>query len=531
MSDILSAQEAVELVLGGGCRGQIGSLIAQECYYDYDAGSIRPFMTDQWGGVAVDVFSLSPSPQFIYGSLSEPYYKCESGKEFEYDGHNIAGVSVALQGVQDQGQEYGMGARMIVYAFDENNNLVTSNGVTLGLDFLVDPYIAHPDQNLYIDWIAGYDDNNGQWFITPTIGYVTENNKLGSISPALFAGNSFVHAVETWGAGQQPIEDDGVTPTGGSGGGGGTYSRPDEEIAVPSLPSIDIAGLGIASIYHVSSANVSDLSAFLWSINFTDQILKNFASPLENISSLAIIPSISLNEASAEIIIGNLPSGVASKKLLTTFYEIDCGSINVNEYYKNFADYMTQIQIFLPFIGIREIPVDDCMSGYINVKYHVDVFSGVCVAYVSTKVGKGAWHVVQSHNGNISCQIPLSGANYAQVFTTAVSGITSAVARDPVGVFNATMNMKPEYQRAGNIGSFAGLMSVRYPYLIFTTPQIFTPEGFKDNIGYMSNLSGKISTFSGYLQVDTGKLDLTNLVITDDEREMLYQMLDDGIYI
>jgi hypothetical protein len=93
------------------------------------------------------------------------------------------------------------------------------------------------------------------------------------------------------------------------------------------------------------------------------------------------------------------------------------------------------------------------------------------------------------------------------------------------------MNAKPEYQRSGNIGSFAGLMGIRYPYLIFTTPQLFTPKTFKDNCGYISNIQGTLSSFHGFLQIDTAKLDLNELPIMDEERDLLYAMMDEGIYV
>lgn len=526
----LSAEEAVALVLGGGLRGKIGNLVAQECYYNYDSSNIVPYQSDQWGGVAIDVFDLSSSVQFIYGDLHTPYYMCNDGYEFEYQGHEIAGVSVGIQGVPDPGQEYGMGAQLWVYGFDKDGNQVTQDYVQIGLDEWVDPFEEHVDTNLYIDWMAGYDDNNGNWFIQPGIGVYFNNGKMGSYAPALFAGNSFTSAVQNWGGDQSPIEDDGVTPTGGEGGGGGYYNRPDEEIGVPSLPSINIADLGITSLYHLSGAELSSLSSFLWSPNFTDVVLKNFASPMENIMSLSVIPGIGLSEGGADILIGNINSEIASHRLLTTFYRIDCGVVTIPEYYKGFADYETTLQIYLPFIGIRDVPIDDCMAGYIGVKYNVDVFSGMVVAFVYTKVG-GAEHVVQIHNGNMSCQIPLSGANYSQVFTSMLGGLVAAANKDVVGTLNATMNMKPEYQRSGSVGSFAGLMSIRYPYLIFTTPQIFTPDGWKANKGYLSNLSGRLNTFTNYLQCDPDSLDLKGLLCTDEERTMIYEALTSGIYI
>ena len=351
---------------------------------------------------------------------------------------------------------------------------------------------------------------------------------------SLIAGNSFTFWGTKWADGQEPIEDDGVTPTGGSGGGGGLFNRPDEVVGIPGLPTINLASLGLCTIYHVTEAQCADFSAYLWSPGgFFDDIIKNQASPMENIISLSMVPAFNFNEAAANILIGNTDSGVGGYKLNTTYYEIDCGLINVTEYYKNFADYRTELQVYLPFIGIRDINVNDCMNGYIKVVYHCDVFSGQCVAFIQTQVGKGSWHVIASYNGSIACQVPLSGANYMGVFNGVLGAVGAAVGGNIIGAAGSLMNAAPSYMRSGNIGSTAGLMGIRYPYLIFSTPQLFTPATFDHNVGYIANVQGTLSSFSGFLQVDTSKLDLSNsnLSLMDEEIDMLYQMLDQGIYV
>lgn len=534
----MTEQEFVELLLSSGINGKTGHLEAQECVYDYDTASLIPFMTDQWQGVHLPG-GISYGINWIYGDNTSPYFLCNPGKEGS--GGSVLDMAGFSVGVVLSEQQHEIGGVIVTsdalqikfVAFDSTGNVI---GMYDGGSFDTIDEAGLILDEIYLTPMAGYNDNNDSYFyqfafgLKKLVGEEEKNYSRGGTS--LIAGNSLTYWGIQWAEGQEPIEDDGVTPTGGSGGGGGYYNRYDETIGIPGLPSINLASLGLCSIYHVTEQQCSDFSAYLWSPGgFFDDIIKNQASPMENIISLSIVPSFNFNEGGAHILIGNTDSGVNGYKLNTTYYEIDCGTINVTEYYKNFADYRTELQIYLPFIGIRDININDCMSGKIKVVYHCDVFSGQCVAFIQTQVGNGAWHVVASYNGSIACQVPLSGANYMGVFNGVLGAIGSAFSGNIIGATSSLMNATPTYQRSGNIGSTAGLMGIRYPYLIFTTPQLFTAETFKQNKGYMSNLSGKLSSFSGFVSCDPDKLDLTGLNLMDEEMEMLYSILSEGIYI
>lgn len=536
MAETLSREEVVALLLAGGIQGSTGAIEAQEGYYNYDTGSFIPFMSDQWQGVALPATNAYGTTVNVYGSPTSPYFLCKPGTAYTSSGEEIGGYSLTFEWNAKSDPEYPSVFhdvwRLHYYVFNTAGQVV---GYSVGEADVPDPLPY--DNSVYITPLAGYNDNSGSWHFDYYMGYNQKSGveiKMKSFGSSFPGGQPLVDACGYWGAGQQPIIDDGVTPTGGSGGGGGSYSRPDETIGIPGLPSINLADLGLCTIYHVTAAQCAAFSAYLWTPGgFIDTVLKNAQAPMENIISLSMVPAISFNEGGAEILIGNAASGVQAYKLMTTFYELDFGSIYVNEYYRTFADYRTELQIYLPFIGIRDVPINDCMNGYIKVVYHVDVFSGQCVAFIQTQAAKGAWHVVASYNGSIACQVPLSGANYMGVFNGVLGAVGSAAGGNLIGAAGSLMNAAPSYMRSGNIGSTAGLMGIRYPYLIFTTPQQFTPATFVHNVGYISNVQGTLSSFSGFLQVDTSKLDLSNsnLSLMDEEIDMLYQMLDQGIYV
>lgn len=322
----------------------------------------------------------------------------------------------------------------------------------------------------------------------------------------------------------------------GAGGGQGDYRRPDQQIGIPSLPSVSAVDTGFIGIYNVTATEIQDLAADLWTTNFFDSIIKNFRAPLDNIISLALVPFDGFTGELAQIMVGNFESHAAGLKLTTTFYELDCGIININEYYGTYADYVhTKIQLYLPLCGVITINPDDCMDGKIRVVYHFDIFSGDVIAFVQT-ITKGSWHVLYTADGNIKAELPINGQNYLSVYTNAARSVLGSLTTNPVQLANNAINavetIKPEYQRAGNISGTAGLMAVPYPYLIFSTPQMTVPDNFKALKGYISNLKTKISDATGYIQCSTDNVDMTGFDgATNEEVEMIKSLLAEGIYI
>lgn len=322
---------------------------------------------------------------------------------------------------------------------------------------------------------------------------------------------------------------------GGPGGGGGSQYRPSYGINIPKLPTISACDTGMVSVYAMDSNQMKAFSAYLWNDNFWENIIKNFASPMDNVISMQMVPlSIyQMSGTAGDVVIGNLDTNVpAQKKLTTTYYEINCGTIKVNEYYRSFADYSPYVQMHLslPFCGITQIDPDDCMGGYINIVYHVDVFSGACVAFVRCYTN-GVWTVLQQHSGNILAQFPVTGRDYSNVYIGAINSIASLSQGNIVGAMNNAANIKPSYQRSGGVTSVAGLMGVRIPYLIISTPKYILADNYREVKGYTSNLKVKIKEQSGYLKATADNSELSGVGCTAGELELLRKMLEDGIYI
>ena len=368
----------------------------------------------------------------------------------------------------------------------------------------------------------GFWGANPMWVDNMCSGATLDAGDAGAYIDALFNG-------------KYELYDGMIGGFGGAGGGGGGQYRPSYGIAIPNLPTISAVDTGMVSLYALTSSQMQQFSAYMWDNNFWNSIVKNFSSPMDNIICLQALPmSIhALSGSAGNIVIGNLDSGIgASKKLTTTYYTINCGTLKIDEYYRSFADYSPYVQmsISLPFCGIVNIDPDDCMGGYINVVYHVDVFSGSLVAFIRCFTN-GVWTVLSQHSGNMQSQFPVTGRDYANVYIGAINSIGALSQGNLLGAMSSASNVKPQYQRSGGVTSVAGLMGVRIPYLIISTPKYIMADNFRDVKGYTSNLKVTVKNESGYLQATADNSELSSIPCTDEERDMIRKLLADGIYL
>lgn len=339
---------------------------------------------------------------------------------------------------------------------------------------------------------------------------------------------------------------DGNSGSNGAGGiGGGGYGFwNDDRTGNQPLPTTSIIDTGMCSIYLPSKALLKDFSNYLWSNDFFDNILKNYQSPLENIISLSIIPAIAQPDDARYISIGNCTTNILCTITNEQYVSVECGKIDLKEHYGNFSDYSpnTSIDIYLPYIGYRQIDIDDFMSGKIRVRYQCDILTGDCVAEIYCE-GKGKSKLMYTFNGNISYNVPLSGANYLQYYLSIVSGIgnvatgvAQGIGGNPLGGIGAAasgvgqiLTSKPSYGRSGSLGSAAGYLSYRRPFLVRKSPINTTAKNLAQESGYISNKGQKIGEYSGFTKCAAVVLD--GITATKSELDEIESLLKEGVII
>lgn len=318
-------------------------------------------------------------------------------------------------------------------------------------------------------------------------------------------------------------------------GGGGDFDSHSDPIQIPALPSISASDVGLITMYSPTSAQLESFSDYLWSTDFDlEQFKKLFADPMEAIISLSIMPITPAGSVEYAKM-GLIATPVQMTKLSTQYYEVDCGEMDITEFYGSALDYspMTKFQIYLPYCGIHQLSADDITKKRLRVTYHIDALSGDCVCFL--KVGDS---VLYTFTGNVATQVPVSSTNASTIFLstamrTAPSmalGISGGSMSSMSGTFGQgvmdVMTTKPSVSRSGGVSGAIGLMSIQRPYIIKEIPrQNMASDAYKV-MGYPSNISDKLSEFKGYTVVDD--IHIEGINATKQEIDEIYSILRGG---
>lgn len=554
-------------------------------------------------GESVTVVAQSDTPGAIFAR-----WEFSSNIDIQYGGTNTAAVSFLMP-------NRNVTATAVFIDPESNTRSVTvQNGsgtgtyevgssVTIVADSRENLYFAHwdvsvqgsLDSSFEIQWTYGGSNTASASFIMPDKNltfYATYVNASGDFPYA--GGGSSTPSPYT-----------------------ATWNKPEDDVAVPNLPNVNASAVqaGLVSMFTPTITELQSLGAFLWSDNFitdfADNIKKLLADPLDCIISLHLVPVAPSHGSTKESVnFGMVPSGVDMYRINNQYIEFDCGNLQIDNFSGSFMDYSphTKYQLFLPFIGIEELDADEITGKSLGIKYHIDLLTGSCVAFISADSS-----LIASYNGQCSNPVPVSGANYSRtiaaligvVATGAIAGasmgagagaVAMAMQNSPVRVgetvtglakaFNQTgsigrglpgvanirrqigaaidnvmdvdsnvefanrvsssaralflghatnsyisdiMGLKGVITHSGNMGGSVGFLGKRTPYLITIRPNQSIPNNYGHFFGYPSNLSGQLSTFSGFTSCSV--IEAKAISGTDSEMEELIELLKGGVFL
>lgn len=408
------------------------------------------------------------------------------------------------------------------------------NDGSIDMDSYTLKYIIYPKQAIgaTLQWDYNYADTM-QWETRGTFGYLESQS----------------HIVD-WLCGQfsPPTEYPGDASN--TGGGSGYFYSQNDVIDIPALPSIQAIDFGFATIYNPSIANIQTIASWLWSDDFDEAIKLNYISPFDNIVGLSIVP-VNVSSVSGILRVGNVDSNIAVPRVTAQYGEIDCGTLDVHEFWGSFLDYNASYSIYLPFIGYRALKPDDMVNGELGVVYHYDLLTGIVVAFIWARKEDNIKHVLYTYTGNMFYNVAFSGANFMSLYNQQLSATTSGInnAMSSVGqiasgniaggltsLITGTQQAqrqydtaKPDYGRGGNNGGNAGLFGIRYPYLIQSLPIGQTPGNYKQLQGIPSQIYSKLGDLTGYTEIES--VIVNTLTCTEEEQIQIVQQLKEGVIL
>lgn len=336
----------------------------------------------------------------------------------------------------------------------------------------------------------------------------------------------------------------------GNEGGDGDWNNDSDPVDVPELPTLDVSDIGGLNLYRVTAADVKALFTFLNSNAPGESILKWYTNPIQGIISLHVLPyPVSVIGADAVRILGLTVSGTAGYKI-KQFQEWSLGSVHVDYGFGNcFLDYepYSHCQIYLPFVGIRSLDMDEIVGQTITIKYQFDNISGACIAFILIN---GA--VRYAFAGSCAIGIPINQQNWGQSYIAAATSAAGALAGGVGGAVNALSQgastagiaaegimgavngsggigaiQKPTVSRSGSITGAASALGVPYPYLIIERPEKAKVANPAPVMGLACGRTLSLGSLSGYNIIE--KVHLSGIPATGSELDEIEKLLYQGV--
>lgn len=365
-------------------------------------------------------------------------------------------------------------------------------------------------------------------------------NKLNSMFQFL-SETSSEHFIEVYTYAPPALDPFSPGGTTQPGGAEGSWTIVNDPVDFPTTPTISVAHAGFVSIWTPTLQQLQTLAKFMWTADPTKiQMWKNLiANPMEMILGLHLLPfQVEHYTLPDRVTMGIIDTGIDMYYTDVQFQEVDCGEINLTEYWGAFLDYApyTTLDIFLPFIGVRTLNVNDCMPKTIALKYKIDIATGTCVAIIKCDDS-----VLYHFNGSCAAQVPVTAGQMQEIVRSAISLVTSTVAGAATGgvaggamaavsgAASAIANTGQHASRSGAIGGTSGFMSCLTPYLIVTRPRQALPDEQSVYTGYPSFMRSVLATLEGYTEIE--EIHLENVPATDGELSEIENLLKSGVIL
>lgn len=333
-------------------------------------------------------------------------------------------------------------------------------------------------------------------------------------------------------------------------------------------PRIQTSGVGI---YPLSEEQVSSFIMGLWTETFLEKINREVnGNPMNSILSLkwfygigSVIPR---TEVKTFVTIGNvafngfLTDAVVTRPASREHITYTMSSVHVNRKHNNFLDLspFTKSQIYIPYVGFRELPTTEIMGRSLRLDYNINIITGAAIAYVYVSTGDSSWRVIQEHPCMMGVDIPLtinSSESLGNRIITSIAGVGSSLSGAAAGSFGGPVGMVAGASMAsgmlsnglntvsglsghtpsmtsGGLSSETGSLGDFTAYITLTRPQPKAPAGYNSMIGKPDYRNVSIGSMSGYIKIGaiSKSAGAGNQNIPKEAMDEIDQLLKAGVY-
>ena len=369
--------------------------------------------------------------------------------------------------------------------------------------------------------------------------------------------------------GSEIDQDDNPFSKGGynsNSGGGGEWDGSSDQggYTTPDQFTIDALNCGLLTVYNPTENELKDFNDYIFT-DITDamatQLKKLIADPIDYVIFLAMChfqPEI--KNAKEAITFCGINTGVTANVVSPQMQFIQCGTIHISEHNEtaSFLSYdpYFKAHLYLPYIGMVDIAIDDIMDCDVSIQYIIDMLTGSCVAQVlskrtSKRVDSDILNpdgiTIGEYTGNCFENLPLSATDWRGLFQGVIQfagGLTSVAGGNVAGLgamASAVMSDKVSVSRSGQLGANYGYMGFQKPYFLFerVNPAIAGDILGKDNKssyggwqGWTCNIIKRLGNFKGYTEVRPECLWTDSINgITEDEAAVMKELFSTGVYL
>ena len=295
------------------------------------------------------------------------------------------------------------------------------------------------------------------------------------------------------------------------------------------------SGTALYTLFKMTFSQVGDLITYLcsntWQSAVTNLGLGNVFGAIAKCITVPFDVRSVLGNNTMKIL--GIDTNVATNGVVNHLQTINCGTITIDRYFGDFKDYApyTKCYIYLPYIGVNEISINQVQGKALSLVYGVDLLDGSCVARVSADDKQ-----LYSFSGNIATEYPIVGKTPSSPLAAAtnilgdISGNSTLVAT--VGLLGSVLtgqNSSSAFQTVGGVAGNWGNVGVLTPFVYLERPVQSIPNAYESSSGWTCNKYLPLNVLSGYTEVD-GSIHLSTTA-TDEEKEMLKEILTSGFYI
>lgn len=294
-------------------------------------------------------------------------------------------------------------------------------------------------------------------------------------------------------------------------------------------------GTPLYTLFKMSFKQVGDLINYLcsnsWQSAVTNLGLGNVFGAIAKCITVPFDVRSSFRGNSMKIL--GIDTSVATDGVVNHLQTIDCGTITIDRYFGDFKDYApyTKCFIYLPYIGVNEISINQVQGKELRLVYGVDLLDGSCVARLSADNKQ-----LYSFSGNCATEYPIVGKTPSSPLAAATNMLGNITGSDTlvatVGLLGSVLtgqNSSSAFQTVGGVAGNWGNVGVLTPFVYLERPVQSIPNNYGSSFGWTCNKYLKLDGLRGYTEVDES-IHLSTTA-TDEEKEMLKEILTSGFYI